>query len=314
MERNYSSSRRRQELVVKSKIWHIGLLCGLLVNHEAICADYGIISKDISADACDERQIGDDKKTAENRAVDKAGLSAVKTSGFIQKLYPDLSASALDLIAYRVIDEYLMGQSHKITLEDDTRVCVNLKAMVELTTNELADLVKEYKNSDASIEEVKNVAEDVNEKMAFQPRDLNDKKLLYIRQIQFWNGEETNHYKDLLIGLFSHSNYFYVTEDEKLADFVVTPRLKKAEVDEIDGQNHKMQMQVELEIISRTIEDFSPIVERQNHFILFAANKDEQKIADDLLRKLLTKAANDAGKKVDYAESKRIENSEFHGQ
>lgn len=300
--------------MVKSKTLLVSGLCGLLLSASATGADYGIISQDISADACDERQSGDDQKTAENRAVDKAGLSAVKTAGFVQKIYPDLSASALDLIAYRIIDEYLMGQSHKVTLEDDSRVCVNLRAMVELTTKELAELVDEYKNSDASIEEVKNVADEVNEKMAFQPRDLNDKKLLFIRQIQFWNGEETNHYRDLLIGLFSHSNYFYVTEDEKLADFVVTPRLKKAEVDEIDRQNHKMQMQVELEVVSRTMEDFSPIVERQNHFILFAADKDEQKIADDLLRKLLTKAANDVGTKVDYAESKRIENSELHGQ
>lgn len=300
--------------MVKSKTLLVSGLCGLLLSASATGADYGIISQDISADACDERQARDDQKTAENRAVDKAGLAAVKTAGFVQKIYPDLSASALDLIAYRIIDEYLMGQSHKVTLEDDSRVCVNLRAMVELTTKELAELVDEYKNSDASIEEVKNVADEVNEKMAFQPRDLNDKKLLFIRKIQFWNGEETNHYRDLLIGLFSHSNYFYVTEDEKLADFVVTPRLKKAEVDEIDRQNHKMQMQVELEVVSRTMEDFSPIVERQNHFILFAADKDEQKIADDLLRKLLTKAANDVGTKVDYAESKRIENSELHGQ
>jgi hypothetical protein len=279
----------------------------LLLNAPAESASYGIISQDVSADACDDRQANDDTKTSENRAVDKAGLAAIKAAGFIQKLYPDLSASALDLLAYRVIDEYMLGQSHKVTLNDADRVCVKLNAAVELTTEELARLVEEYKNNDASDAQVEKVAAEVKEKTAFKPQSLDEKKLLFIRNMSFWNGEETNHYKDLLIGLFSHSQYFYVTDDEKLADFIITPRLKRAEVDEIDRQNHKMQMQVELETISRTQEDFSPITEQQNHFILFAADKDEQEIADGLLRKLLTKAANEMSAKIDNSEAKRLE-------
>ncbi|MBR6356073.1 MAG: hypothetical protein IKR92_04375, partial [Alphaproteobacteria bacterium] len=93
--------------MVKSKTLLLSGLCGLLLGNAAQSADYGIISQDVTADACDERQVNDDKKTAENRAVDKAGLSAVKLAGFIQKLYPDLSASALDLISYQIIDEYM---------------------------------------------------------------------------------------------------------------------------------------------------------------------------------------------------------------
>ena len=289
-------------------------LCGLLLGNAAQSADYGIISQDVTADACDERMANDGANTAENRAVDKAGLSAVKLAGFIQKLYPDLSASALDLISYQIIDEYMMGQKHKVTLNDDSRVCVKLEAMVELTTEELERLVEEYKNSDAPAEQIADVVQEVNQKMSFKPRSLNDKKLLYIRNMTFWNGDETNHYKDLLTGLFSHSNYFYVTDDEKLADFTVTPRLKTADVDEIDRKNHKMQMQVEVEVLSRTIEDFSPITEQQTHFILFAADKDEQQIADELLRKLLTKAANELSTKIDKFETMRIENSEVHGK
>lgn len=300
--------------MVKSKTLLLSGLCGLLLNTPVQSADYGIISQDVAADACDDRQPSDDKKTAENRAVDKAGLSAVKLAGFIQKLYPDLSASALDVVSYQIIDEYMIQQKHQVTLEDDNRICVKLNATVELTTEELDRLVEEYKNSEPPAEQIAEVVKEVNEKMAFKPRTLDDKKLLYIRNMIFWNGEETNHYNDLLTGLFSHSNYFYVTNEEKLADFTVTPRLKKADVDEIDKKNHKMQMQVEIEVLSRTIEDFSPLIEHQNHFILFAADKDEQKIADDLLRKLLTKAANDLSLKIDNFETKRIENSALRGK
>ncbi|MBR1756769.1 MAG: hypothetical protein IJ738_05665 [Alphaproteobacteria bacterium] len=284
-------------------------LCGFLMSSSAHSASYGIISQDITADACDDRQQNDDTKTSENRAVDKAGLTAIKTAGFIQKIYPDLSASALDLIAYRIIDEYMLGQTHKITLEDAGRVCIKLNAAVELTTEELAHLVEEYKNNDTTDAQVTEVAEEITEQTTFKPRSLDDKKLLYIRNISFWNGEETNHYKDLLTGLFSNSKYFYVTDDEKLADFTVTPRLKRAEVDEIDRQNHKMQMQIELETISRTQEDFSPLTEQQNHFILFAADKNEQEIADNLLRKLLIQAAKEMSGKIDRFEAKRIEHA-----
>ena len=293
-------------MVKSEKLFLFGLL-GMLMSTSVQSADYGIVSQDVSADACDERQQNDDAKTSENRAVDKAALSAVKTAGFVQKFYPNLSASALDLVAYRIIDEYMLGQTHKITFNDNHRVCIKLSASVELTTKELAKLVEEYKNQDADDAQVTETVAEVKEQTTFKPRSLDEKKLLFIRNITFWNGEETNHYKDLLTGLFSHSNYFYVTDDENLADFTVTPRLKRAEVDEIDRKNHKMQMQVELEVISHTLDDFSPITEQQNHFILFAADKDEQEIADNLLRKLLTRAANDTSGRIDSYEAKHIE-------
>ncbi len=295
-------------MVKSGKIFLYGL-CVLLLGTSAQSADLNVISQKISADACDDRQANDDTKTSENRAVDKAGLAAIKTAGFIQKQYPDLGTNALDLIAYRIIDEYMLGQTHKITLNDANRVCVHFNAAVELTSEELAHLVTEYKTNDATDAQVAQVASDVKAQMMFKPRSLDDKKLLFIRNMSFWNGEETNHYKDLLTGLFSHSQYFYVTDDEKLADFTVTPRLKRAEVDEIDRHNHKMQMQIELETVSHTQEDFGPITEQQNHFILFAADKDEQEIADNLLRKLLTKAANEMSSKIDNFEAKYIENA-----
>ena len=281
---------------------------------DAPAADYAIISEAVTADACDEHRAGDDALTAENRAIDKAALSAVKLSGFIQKKYPDLSANALDTVAYRIIDEYMTDSKHEVTLTEGNRVCVSLRAAVSLSGEQLAELVQEYRDSDAPEEQIEAIAAKVNEETTFKPRKLSEKRLLYIQKMSFWNGAETNHYSDLLTGLFSHSEYFYVTNNEKLADYVIKPRLLKAEVDEIDTEHHKMQMQIELDARSDTIDDFLPISAKQMHFILFASDKDEQEIADNLLRKLLTKASEEIGKKIDKFEASQLEESSVRGK
>lgn len=66
-----------------------------------------------------------------------------------------------------------------------------------------------------------------------------------------------------------------------------------------------MKMIAELEIIARRDDNFLPLNERQNHFILFAASKNEQEVADTLIRKLLSRAATALMQKMD----KYIENS-----
>lgn len=289
------------------------LLCAMW-STSVRAAENEMISQSVAADACDERRADDDVKTAENRAVDRAGLSAVKLSGIIQQQYPDLSANALDLISYRIIDEYMLNSRHNVTLEDANRVCVKLQAEIEMTRSDLAQLVAEYRDSEVPAEQVAEVVEKVNEQGNFKPANLKEKQLLFVRQMNFWNGEDTDHYRDLLTGLFSHSEYFYVTDNAGLADFVVTPRLIKAEVDEIDQSHHKMQMQIELDVTSRTNDDFTPITARQTHFILFAADGDEQEIADSLLRKLLTRAAEEAGTKIDKFSAEHLEQVNVHGK
>lgn len=304
-------------MVIKQKtaILRISIFLLALLTFQAAKADENeIITQNVKADACDDRRADDDLKTAENRAVDKAALSAVKLSGVIQKKHADLSANALDLISYRIIDEYLMNSRHEVTFEDAGRICVQLQASLEMTSDDLAKLVAEYRDSDVPAEQVEQVVKKVNEQSAFKPTNLGEKKLLFVRPMNFWNGEDSNHYQDLLIGLFSHSEYFYVTEDAKLADFVVTPRLLNAEVSEIDKSNRKMQMQIELDVTSKTLDDFMPLTAKQTHFILFAADKDEQEIADNLLRKLLTRAAEEVGTKIDKFSAERLENSKVRGK
>ena len=290
------------------------LLTTFFTSADVFAADNAIINEIVTADACDERRAGDDVLTAENRAVDKAGLSAVKLSGFIQKKYPDLSINALDTVAYRIIDEYMSNSKHEVTLTDGDRVCVNLRAAITLTGEQLDALVQEYRDSEAPEEQIEAIASKVNKETTSKPQKLSEKRLLYIQNMSFWNGVETNHYNDLLTGLFSHSEYFYTTKDENLADYIVKPRLLKAEVDEIDTEHHKMQMHIELDVRSDTIDDFLPLSAKQVHFILFASDKDEQEIADSLLRKLLTKASEEISGKIDKFEATQLEENSVRGK
>lgn len=300
----------------KFKLPLIALLSLCAAN---VCAEEPILQK-IEADACDDRQQDYDTKTMEYRAVDKASFSAVKTSGVIQKYAPNLSSAVIDVITYQLIDEYLTNVQHNITHSDTYRTCVHVSADLEISQQELQSLIDEHItaaepaviNADKEVIMASEVAEEVNKEIKFKPQNLNEKKLVYIADMHFWDNTETNHYTDLLKELFSHSDYYYVTNDKDMADFIITPSLKKAEIDKIDNTNHKMQMIVGLQASSPRDSDFSELNQEQNHFVLFAADKDEQEMADTLIRKLLTRAANDISGKINSYRQKSLEKSKLN--
>ena len=244
----------------------------------------------VEADACDDRQSDDDKETALNRAIDKASLSAVKLSGIIQKQNDKIYASVLDVISYHIIDNYLFDVEHEVTYDDAKRVCVKVKGNVAIPTDELNSLIGEYKSS-MTPESLAEISENVKQNVAFKPNKLSERKLVYINNMRFWDGSETDHYAEEIKKLFDDNEYFFITDKKDTADFVITPVLEKAQVDKINDSNHKMQMILNTEIVSDKISGFNKASNVQNHFILFSADKDEQEIADDLIKKLLKKSA-----------------------
>ncbi len=259
----------------------------------------------VEADACDERQSGDDMQTALNRAIDKASLSAVKLSGIIQKQSDKIYASVLDVISYHIIDNYLFDVEHEVTYEDAKRVCVKIKGNVAIPTDELNSLIDEYRNT-MTPESLAEISENVKETTAFKPDKLSERKLVYIDDMQFWDDTTTDHYTEELKNLTDNNDYFFITDNKETADFVLTPVLEKADVDKIDEYNHKMQMILRMDITSDKISDFNKISDTQNHFILFAADKDEQEIADDLIKKLLKKSAFGTTKKLEDSIQKQL--------
>lgn len=263
----------------------------------------------VEADACDDRQSDDDKETALNRAIDKASLSAVKLSGIIQKQNDKIYASVLDVISYHIIDNYLFDVEHEVTYNDAKRVCVKVKGNVAIPTDELNSLIEEYKSS-MTPESLAEISEDVKQNVAFKPNSLSERKLVYINNMRFWDGSETDHYAEEIKKLFDDNEYFFITDKKDTADFVITPVLEKAQVDKIDDSNHKMQMILNTEIVSDKINGFNKAEDVQNHFILFSADKDEQEIAEDLIKKLLKKSAYGTSNKIEEAIQNHLKQQE----
>lgn len=260
----------------------------------------GTIQEKIEADSCDDRLSGDDLKTAENRATDKASLAAVKLSGVIQKYAPDINVHSLDLVTYRIVDEYLSNITHNVTFDDENRICVRVQADLTIAESELEELIHEYKRNEAvESAEVVAIAEKIQNQMKVRPHSEQDRKLVYIAQMQLWNGDQTNHYTAYLSELLSHSEYYYITPDESLADFTIKPELEKADVDELDAQNHKMHMIVKLNVTNNGAQNADEINDKQNHFILFKADEDEQKVADKLIVKLLNRAVTNVNNQLE---------------
>lgn len=280
------------------------VLFSVPVHAEDVAQKYAV-----EADACDERQSDDDMQTALNRAIDKASLSAVKLSGIIQKQEEKIYASVLDVISYHIIDNYLFDVEHEVTYEDAKRVCVKLKGNVAIPQAELKSLIAEYKGS-MTPESLAEISEDVKQNTAFKPDKLSERKLVYINDMRFWDESKTDHYAKEIENLFDNNEYFFITDKKDMADFVLTPVLQKAEVDKIDNSNYKMQMILNMNITSDKIADFKEIHDVQNHFILFSADKDEQEVADELIKKLLKKSAFGATKLLENAISEHLENQE----
>ncbi len=290
----------------------IALGLGTAAVISAVCgvayADEDIILRQVAGEACDARQADDDARTAENRALDKAGLDAVRKSGVVQEYYQNLSEQALNLISYRIIDEYLSEIEHQKTKDDATQVCVKMNAQLEITPDELVELINEYKYSAVPTEEqIVEIAEEVKQQTQFKPQNLNDKKLVYIAPLKFWNDLETDNYKSVLRDALEHSEYFFVTEDEKMADYVLKPLVDEAKVDAIDAKHRKMKMILLLNLEAPNDKDFGALQEEQKHFILFAADKSEQQVADTLIKKLLSRAATAMVTKLDKQIERRLE-------
>ena len=315
MERDYSSSRRGQKLVVNKAAFGLGIAAVICTVCNIANADEDIILRQVTGAACDARQADDDTRTAENRALDKAGLDAVRKSGVVQEYYQNLSEQALNLISYRIIDEYLSEIEHQKTKDDALQVCVKMNAQLEITPDELVELINEYKYSAVPTEEqIVEIAEEVKEQTQFKPQNLNDKKLVYIAPLEFWNDLKTANYTPILRESLKNSDYFFVTEDEKMADFVLKPLVDEAKVDALDAKHRKMKMILLLNLEAPNDKNFAPMQEEQKHFILFAADKSEQQVADTLIKKLLERAATAMLTKLDKQIERQLEEEKLLGK
>lgn len=120
--------------------------------------------------------------------------------------------------------------------------------------------------------------------------------LVYIDKTKFFNDASTGMYFEDIKKLVIVRPGITITQDKTKADYTVKSEVLRAKVDQINKQTSRMQMVIALELVDNNTEN--SIIEHQNRFILFESSENEQKVAQDLMRKLLRKAADQIVNKI----------------
>ncbi len=112
---------------------------------------------------------------------------------------------------------------------------------------------------------------------------------VFIERTKFFNDTSTNAFFMDISQIIEENQYLCVSMSSQEADYIVKTNVLRAKVDPINKQTNRMQMVISLELTD--VENATSIVEHQNRFLLFESTEDEQKVAADLLKKLLIKGS-----------------------
>lgn len=259
------------------------------------------------------------------RATDKATFEAVKNLEAVTSLQNQYDDHDLNVLVYKIVDNYVEDLGVQTTEQNAQKICVEITGYV--SADNISAALNELKNeqTNASETEATNIqplAEETNEepsvqvaqslpqvapvadenvqpveKKAQEPAKTNvtltpkapSAKLLYIAPLEFFNNTYSKEYVKILNRIFDNNAYYQITEDENAAGYVIYSKVLRAKVDAINSNTNRMQMVVSVEVKNKM--DGSSAIEHQNRFILFNSNEDEQKVAANLMQKLLTKAS-----------------------
>ena len=257
----------------------------------------------ISADACERVMNGESKSSTRLRASDKATFLAVKKIDQL-KNNKKLSDHDFNVMIYRFVDEYVEELSAKTIEDNEENVCVEVSG--KILSDNIQSVLSEFSGEEPTVQEedVKKVVEEVRQEVNIKPTNPENLSLVYIKGLEYFNGAKSVKYAKLLKKHIDGNPYFYLTEDEEIADYVITPKVLKAKVDALDASNKRLHMALVLEITGLEKEVVS---EYQNRFVLFGAEESEQSIASRLISKLIEQAGDGAVRKIEQNEQKKLE-------
>jgi hypothetical protein len=288
---------------------HIGRLALILLLGTApVClAQTGRSALEINAQACDTL-IGDESKASvHTRATDKAEFAGIRKLERIAILQKTLGDSELNVLIYRLIDEYVEDLSVETLPHEDNRVCVRVKGKISPEAIDLVekDFIKDGKPiSEPSPEAVQQAAVEATEEVSVKPENPESLALVYLKNLTYFNGQETSRFTEGLTDRFKDNAYFYLTGEADLADYTLAPKVLKAKVDTLDAEHKRLQMVITIEVTGL---EADPVNISQNRFVLFNASENEQQIAARFIRKLLDKTADEVLRRIEHHEQLKFE-------
>lgn len=256
----------------------------------------------IYGNACEKVIEGESKASTRVRAADKAVFLGVKKLPQLARAKSILNEHDVNVLVYRLVDEYVEDLSSSTVQSDVGKVCVEIKGYLppEAIEKVQAEFIKEEKPlKEAAPEVVAEVASEVKREVDIKPVNPESLALVHINPLEYYNGAKSKKYAKILQEQFADNQYFYLTEDAEIADYVITPKVLKAKVDNLDAAHKRLQMVVSLEITGLKNE---PVNEYQNRFVLFGAEENEQQTAARLLNKLIETAGANVLRKIEHNE------------
>lgn len=277
-------------------------------------ARYGQAAPDlfeINSEACEKKINGESKASVRVRTVDKAVFSGVRKLPAINEIGKVLEDSELNVLVYRLVDEYVEDLNFETIDTDDGRVCAKVHGW--LNPDNISAVKQEFVKNDAPVsenepEKIAQVVEEVEREVSAKPNDPENLALVHIKKLQYYNGSETSRFSTILQDKLKDNPYFYLTQEADLADYVLTPKVMKAKVDLLDAGHKRLQMVVSIEISGL---EKDAVDEYQNRFVLFGAEENEQQIASRLIRKLLENACDGVRRKIEHNEQLKFEQKTF---
>lgn len=256
----------------------------------------------IYGNACEKVIEGESKASTRVRAADKAVFLGVKKLPELARVKSILNEHDVNVLVYRLVDEYIEDLSSSTVSSDAGKVCVEINGYlppeaIEKVQTEFIKAEKPLK--EAAPEVVAEVASEVKREVDIKPVNPESLALVYIGPLEYYNGAKSNKYSKMLQEQFAGNQYFYLTEDAEIADYVITPKVLKAKVDNLDAAHKRLQMVVSLEITGLKNETVN---EYQNRFVLFGAEENEQQTAARLLNKLIETAGANVLRKIEHNE------------
>lgn len=115
------------------------------------------------------------------------------------------------------------------------------------------------------------------------------KTKVHLLPTRFYNGATTENYLPLIKSIVEEEGYLAVSDQAYDADYIIKSEVLRAKVDPINKQTNRLQMVVSLSLEETATKTMT--TEHQNRFVLFENGEDEQKVANNLMKKLLKKAS-----------------------
>lgn len=247
--------------------------------------------------ACEEIK-NSNKSAARTQAADKASFDAITGLDIIKEHKNNFNEHDFNVLIYSLIDSVLEGVAVQTTNENDSRICVEVNAMIQeqKMRTELAAALKERGEkapTDVVVEVVEDkiAAEQNSEQKSFEtPKPaIEDRALVFVAPTVFYNGATSDNHSKLLRHYLSNNDNFYITDSEEIADFTIHPRVEKARIDENKAGIKRLQIQTAFTLISSDGEEI--IKDEQTRAIICDENKSEQQNAQDLIKKMFAKSA-----------------------